>query len=222
MKVHLLFEQSGTFKEVFQDLGYDAFDYDIEDMFEKTDFIVDLFLEIENAFNNKPSIFDDISTNDLIIAFFPCTYFSVQNALFWNRTSYNFRNWHDDKIDEYINKRLESRERYYNILIQFISVINKLNLKTIIENPFTNNFLLTQPEMKYPDVIITNRRDYGDYYKKPTMFYFYNLSPTFMSNYTIVKNYPKSTIGETHGISRSLISKEFALNFIKKYIIGIV
>lgn len=32
MKVHCLFEQSGTFKNEFKKLGYEAFDYDILNM----------------------------------------------------------------------------------------------------------------------------------------------------------------------------------------------
>ena len=42
-KVHLLFEQSGTFKNEFKKLGYEAFDYDIQNNFNETDNVVDLF-----------------------------------------------------------------------------------------------------------------------------------------------------------------------------------
>ena len=49
-KVHLLFEQSGTFKNEFIKLGYNAYDYDIQNNFGETDFIVDLFSEIENSY----------------------------------------------------------------------------------------------------------------------------------------------------------------------------
>lgn len=75
--IHCLFEQSGTFKKEFEKLGFKAFDYDIENQFGKTDFEVDLFNEIECAYKNKKSIFDNIQEKDLIIAFFPCTYFSI-------------------------------------------------------------------------------------------------------------------------------------------------
>ena len=49
-KVHCLFEQSGTFKQEFRKLGYEAFDYDIQNNFGETDFVVDLFAEIEKAY----------------------------------------------------------------------------------------------------------------------------------------------------------------------------
>ena len=49
-RVHCLFEQSGTFKNEFKKLGYEAFDYDIQNNFGETDFVIDLFAEIEKAY----------------------------------------------------------------------------------------------------------------------------------------------------------------------------
>lgn len=45
-KVHCLFEQSGTFKNEFKKLGFEAFDYDIQNNFGETDYVIDLFAEI--------------------------------------------------------------------------------------------------------------------------------------------------------------------------------
>ena len=70
MKVYCLFEQSGIFKNELKKLGYEAFDYDIQDQFGETDYICDLFVDIEEAYKNKESIFDCITKNDLILAFF--------------------------------------------------------------------------------------------------------------------------------------------------------
>ena len=50
MKVHCLFEQSGTFKKEFKKLGYDAFDYDIQNEFGETDYKIDIFAEIEKSY----------------------------------------------------------------------------------------------------------------------------------------------------------------------------
>lgn len=49
MRVHCLFEQSGTFKNEFRKLGIDAVDYDILDDFGQTDHVVDLFNEIRGG-----------------------------------------------------------------------------------------------------------------------------------------------------------------------------
>lgn len=46
MRVHCLFEQSGTFKNEFRKLGFEAYDYDIQNEFGQTDYVVDLFKEI--------------------------------------------------------------------------------------------------------------------------------------------------------------------------------
>ena len=62
-KVHCFFEQSGTFKNEFIKLGIPA---------------EDLFKAIEDAYDGKPSLFDNIrggQDGDLIFAFFPCIKF---------------------------------------------------------------------------------------------------------------------------------------------------
>ena len=49
MKAHCLFEQSGTFKNEFKKLGYDAFDYDILNEYGQTDYQIDLYKEIRGG-----------------------------------------------------------------------------------------------------------------------------------------------------------------------------
>ena len=49
-KVHCFFEQSGTFKREFIKLGIPAEDYDIQNNFGETDHVMDLFAEIERAY----------------------------------------------------------------------------------------------------------------------------------------------------------------------------
>lgn len=49
-KVHCFFEQSGTFKNEFIKLGIPAEDYDIQNNFGQTDHVMDLFGEIEKAY----------------------------------------------------------------------------------------------------------------------------------------------------------------------------
>lgn len=69
-KVHCFFEQSGTFKNEFIKLGIPAEDYDIQNNFGETDHVIDLFEEIEKGYAGEPSLFDSISKDDLILAFF--------------------------------------------------------------------------------------------------------------------------------------------------------
>lgn len=57
MVFHCFFEQSGTFKNEFKKLGYEAYDYDILNDFGETDYQVDLFKDIEDAYTHthRPS-----------------------------------------------------------------------------------------------------------------------------------------------------------------------
>ena len=51
--IHCFFEQSGTFKNEFKKLGYEAEDYDILNDFGETDNQIDLFSEIEKAYGGR-------------------------------------------------------------------------------------------------------------------------------------------------------------------------
>ena len=93
--IHCLFEQSGTFKNAFKSFGYEAFDYDILDDFDETDFKIDLFNEITNAYDYKPSIFDTFYREDLILAFFPCTRFENQINLSFKGVKFQDKNLSD-------------------------------------------------------------------------------------------------------------------------------
>ncbi len=59
---HCFFEQSGTFKNEFKKLGYEAYDYDILNDFNETDYVMDLYKEINNGYEGKESIFDNIQS----------------------------------------------------------------------------------------------------------------------------------------------------------------
>ena len=62
MEYHCFFEQSGTFKNEFKKLGYKAYDYDILNDFGETDYIIDLYDEIEKGYLGLNSIFDKIQS----------------------------------------------------------------------------------------------------------------------------------------------------------------
>lgn len=55
--VHCFFEQSGTFKNEFKKLGFRAFDYDIQNNFSETDYVIDLFEEIQKAFEGGGQVY---------------------------------------------------------------------------------------------------------------------------------------------------------------------
>lgn len=98
-KVHCFFEQSATFRDEFRKLGYESFDYDIQNSFGKTDYQIDLFVEIEKAYDEEESIFNNITKDDLIIAFFPCIYFEAMQANYYQMACNNL--YCKDKKEQY-------------------------------------------------------------------------------------------------------------------------
>lgn len=184
-KVHLMFEQSGVFKKEFKKLGYDAYDYDIQNNFGQTDYQIDLFAEIEKAYNNEPSIFDTFSSDDLLMAFFPCIYFETIQQLFFSLNKNDFRNKPMTYKINYALDRLEKRTLFHKMLYKLSYIMYDRNLRLIIENPATTpNYLITGQNFMPPTFIDTNRRMRGDYFVKPTAYWFINCKRTNGQSYT--------------------------------------
>lgn len=115
MKAHCLFEQSGTFKNEFKKLGIEAYDYDIANDYEQTDYVVDLYKEIQEGYEGKASIFDRIEEKDIVLAFFPCTRFEEQILLGFRGDMYQQKNYTDEQKLMYSLKLHEGlHENYYN------------------------------------------------------------------------------------------------------------
>jgi hypothetical protein len=224
-KVHCFFEQSGVFKNEFKKLGYEAFDYDIQNNFGETDYQEDLFKAIEDAYDGKPSLFDRVGGEDLIVAFFPCIYFCAmsQSAFCFAYTNYRrLQDW--EKVDKII-EREKNRDHYLTILLKFIQVCLKRGIRMIFENPLTMSFL-TIFFIKEPDVKDTNRRLRGDYFSKPTGYWYFNCTPTH--GFTEQKDKVAKRVHDVRGADeaglcseeRSMISPDYARNFICDFILG--
>ena len=228
-KIHCFFEQSGTFKKEFQKLGYEAFDYDIQNEFNKTDYVIDLFKEIENAYDNKPSIFDNITSDDLIMAFFPCIYFTgYSNPLYFRLECVNYINLTlKEKLDKII-QRGKDRQYFYEIIQKMVGVCLLRNLRIIIENPWSSNgaHYLKDNFFKNPDLIDNNRTLRGDDFVKPTGYWFFNCVPTFGCSFELNKNIKtiqkikSNSKGGICSTERSMINPKYARNFICDFILG--
>ena len=216
---HCFFEQSGVFRDEFIKLGIPAKDYDLCDQFGETDWRGDLFAQIELAYSGKRSIIDRIKPDDLIIAFFPCTYFCGHNEMFFCGTSYNYRQITRYQMIDQIIERAQRRNDFYITLLKFCYVVECRNLRAIIENPYNAHHYWRFNFPYKPAVIDMNRRLRGDYFKKPTQYLFVNCSPTGKMSTQIDK--PLQYIQEKQGIDRSLISPDYAHNFICDRILGI-
>lgn len=121
-KVYCLFEQSGTFKHAFQNLGVQAEDFDILNDFGETDNQIDLFAEIDKAYEGKESIFDQIGESDLVLAFFPCTRFQSYNACNFQGKNASMKEWTDEQKLEYSMKLHEELHLLYTELCKLFIV----------------------------------------------------------------------------------------------------
>lgn len=224
-KVHCFFEQSGTFKNEFIKLGIPAEDYDIQNNFNETDNVIDLFAEIEKGYEGEPSIFDNISKDDLIIAFFPCIYFTGSN----NPPLFNGSALHKPIVDciPFIIDRNQKRSKMYELLLQFCGIVYKRNFRMIFENPYDDSMhYLKINFLCGPAVFDKNRMLRGDYFVKPTGFWYINCKPTYgmsLQNDKEQKTIRKLPSGKGDGLcseERSMISSDYARNFICDFILG--
>ena len=224
--MHCFFEQSGTFKREFIKLGIPAEDYDIQNNFGETDHTIDLFAEIEKGYDGQPSIWDGITNDDLIVAFFPCIYFSAlsQMCFFWGCT--NYRKKTTRQKTEKILQRTKNREKFYSLAVKMLTVAEERGLRLIMENPWGEQTYLKANFVKAPDLVDMNRTRRGDYFVKPTAFWYINCTPTF--GYSFQKSDIYLTHDTTKGSKqaglcseeRSMISPDYARNFICDFIIG--
>lgn len=260
-KVWCFFEQSGTFKNEFKKLGYEAVDVDIQNNFGETDHVTDLFQAIEDAYDNKPSLFDSIGGGDLIMAFFPCIKFcsvmeQMQHEDFYDASQRRQKNF---GTKEYYTKKWtalrklsQERFQFYDLALKLTAICQIRGLRMIMENPwhptnFTNHFWFMRVSL-----IDKDRTKRGDYFRKPTAYWYLGCEPTHGKSYqqtplskikTITagsggartKKKLKSKIEKAEldkmyldhtarsGIcdeERSLISHDYARNFICDFILG--
>lgn len=226
-KVHCFFEQSGTFKNEFIKLGISAEDYDIQNNFGQTDHVLDLFSEIEKAYIGGQSLFDNITNDDLIVAFYPCIYFCATSQMAFSLGCTNYRKLtNEQKIIE-ILKRSDKRKEFYDRLVRFCAVCLQKGVRMIFENPWSEQTYLKANFIKAPDVVDMDRTLRGDVFKKPTAFWFWNCTPTNGKTIQPYKGKRKS-IMRAKGSSeaglcseeRSMISPDYARNFICDFILG--
>lgn len=227
-KVHCFFEQSGTFKNEFIKLGIPAEDYDIQNNFGQTDHTDDLFKAIDDAYEGKPSLFDNITNDDLILAFYPCIYFCATSQMSFYLSCINYRCLTDEEKIEKILKREQHRTEFYSRLIRFVGVCLKKGIRLVIENPWSEQTYLKANFIKVPDYVDMDRTRRGDYFRKPTAFWFFNCEPTdgFTPQQTTkekIKTIMTSKGGAESGLcseDRSMLSPDYARNFICDQIIG--
>lgn len=226
MKYHCFFEQSGTFKNEFKKLGYKAFDYDIKNDFNETDSIIDLFDEIEKAYLGIASVFDKMTEKDMILAFFPCVRFEDQIQMCFRGTAYQCKSMTTEQKLSYDLKLHDELSKLYKLVTKLAIVCTRKNIPLIIENPYsTTHYLVKYWAIPYT-ILDTDRTLNGDYYKKPTQYWFINCEPKNNFIFEPIEKVEQRIIatqknenGIDRTVMRSMIHPQYANRFIREFIL---
>lgn len=225
MIAHCLFEQSGTFRDEFRKMGIESYDYDIANDYGKTDHIVDLFEEIRGGYEGKKSIFDEIKKEDIILAFFPCTRFECQCSMAFRGEAFQMRDWTDEQRLEYDLKLHKELTANYEAISKLAVLCFRRGLRAIIENPYNQPHYLTSYWALKPKYIDKDRRENGDYFKKPTQYFFINCEPqgnlVFEPlDYVETRNIERMLVNDKSAkVRRSEIHPQYANRFIRQQIL---
>lgn len=163
---------------------------------------------------------------DLILAFFPCIYFSPisQMLMFWG--DLNYRKLTYKERTDAILQRVSKREEFFGLAAKMLCVAQERGIRLIMENPWSQQTYLKANFVLAPSLVDNNRRLRGDFYAKPTAYWFINCEPTngFTEQRTISKKNIMSTKSSAKaGVcseERSMISPDYARNFICDFILG--
>ena len=167
-----------------------------------------------------------MSYDDLIIAFFPCIYFCAMSQIAFNWNNINYRGLTYKQRTDEILKRMEQREYFFAKAVKMLTVAKDRGLRLIMENPWGEQTYLKANFVAPPTIVDKNRRLRGDYFVKPTAYWFINCEPTNgFTPYTnpIKKIMQQSKSSPQAGLcseERSLMAPEYACNFIHDFILG--
>ena len=207
-------------------MGIPAEDYDIQDNFGETDHTDDLFQAIDDAYDGKPSLFDSFGKDDLVMAFFPCIYFCESNTRLFRFEDFTHKTQtHREACDEML-VRSQNRQRFFELALKMFCVMDMRGIRLICENPYSTIHYLVQYFPYRAAIIDKNRSIRGDYFVKPTQYFFVNCEPTngFTEQRDKVVRSVWAAKGAPHaGLcseDRSMISPDYARNFICDFILG--
>ena len=175
----------------------------------------------------KKAFLTQLGGGDLVIAFFPCIYFETIQQLYYALSKNDFRNKPKPFQIEYAIDRLDKRTYFHKVLYKLIHIAYSKEIRLIIENPATApNYLITGQNFPTPTIVDNNRMMRGDYFKKPTAYWYFNCEPTKGFSYQKDKKQKiidKCKCSPKAGVcseERSMISPDYARNFICDFILG--
>ena len=160
------------------------------------------------------------------MAFFPCIYFSCLSQMDLSWSAKNYRKMSGRKATEKILERVHNREMYFTLLIKMCQVARERGIRLVFENPYSMQTFLKSGFIQPPSVVDENRTLRGDYFIKPTAYWFINCEPTNGNSFQKpqeVKRLMWEKKNPTAGMcseDRSMIHPDYARNFICDFILG--
>lgn len=123
-------------------------------------------------------------------------------------------------------ERADHRNDFYKLLYKLVGICMLRGFRLVIENPFSALHYLHNNFLKEPSIVDHDRRRRGDYFQKPTGFWFFNAEPTV--GYSFQKPEKELVVWKAKSASkaglcseeRSMISPDYARNFICDFILG--
>ena len=152
----------------------------------------------------------------------------MQSQLWFAGNNYAQTNWTTKQKCEYDIKRHTALNDFYILLNKLVCVCQTKGLRLVIENPYMQPHYLTTYWCIKPALIDKDRTENGDYYKKPTQYWFIGLEPkqnlVFEAlDYVEVKKIASlKKEGDTSvKTQRSMIHPQYANRFIRQYILEV-
>ena len=177
--------------------------------------------KLRGGYEGKPSIFDKISQDDLILAFFPCTRFEDQIMLGFRGQNAGMKIWTQKQKIEYSMSLHKELNKLYLLISKLVILCIDKGLKIMIENPYSAQHYLRQYWCVKPSFIDNDRTQNGDWYKKPTQYFFINFEPKYNLVFEPFEYVEKKRLkwDVRDKTQRSMIHPQYANRFIRQYLI---
>lgn len=147
--------------------------------------------------------------------------------MLFSLSNFNYRKLDDRQKIAAILERSENRQFFYSLLIKMYGICLIKGIRLIIENPWSQPQYLHSNFPSSPSLIDKDRSMRGDYYKKPTAYWFVNCEPVMGimteqrdKETKIVLSAKSAPHAGLCSEERSMISPDYARNFICDFLLG--
>lgn len=163
-----------------------------------------------------------MTSDDIIMAFYPCTRFQENNMLLLSGKGSQQRNMTTQEKLYWSKRYHKELSQLYSDLCTLVQICMDRKLRLIIENPATQPHYLTMYWL--PATIIDKDRTLnGDKFKKPTQYWFFNIEPKNNLIFEPIQQVEIEIINKIKGanrqVKRSMIEPQYAERFIRTWIL---